>query len=228
MRTSAFEAAWLPVGGAARMRGCALLMLGYSLLMLGCAMTSKGDPLTPRFFSVAAPRESVAPGERREVRAEPFELRLGNVAAAAYLEERFVYRVSETELGYREDRRWTESPEAFLRRALAHELFEVQGLRRVVSGAAPTLEVELTSFDELTFGQRRARLAVHVVLEDERNALLEREIVVEEPVGSESGSELPDAMSRALRRAVHEVALGVFDTLASVPNATAPSAHAAE
>jgi len=180
--------------------GLGTLAVGALVLGLGCAMLSKGAPLSPRFFSPEpAPQAQPPP----VVPESAFELRLGNVDAAAYIEERISYRVSANEVAYRADQRWTESPDAYVRRALSRELFEQRGFRRVVSGSAPTLELELTSFDELTYGEPRARIALHLSLQDERRSLIECDVVAEEPL-SEGG--LPPAMSRALGRAVHEVA----------------------
>jgi len=187
-----------------------------SCLMTGCALLSKAEPLSPRYFS---PEPSVEPaGDRAPpVRAD---LRLGNVDAAAYLDERIAYRPSETELGYFEDQRWTEPPAAYLRRALTQELFERRGLSRIVGGAAPTLDAELVSFEELREGARRARVSLRFTLRDERRALLEHTLVVERPIapGDDAAARgLTLALSKALEDAVAQVADQVVGELQKAP-----------
>jgi cholesterol transport system auxiliary component len=180
-------------------------MLGA--MTLSCALANKADPMSPRFFTPTGVLEPEAPV--REL-SSVHELRLGQVDSAAHLEERIAYRVSDTELGYYEDRRWTEPPEQYLRRALSDELFEKRGLRRVVSGSAPTLDVELVSFEELRHGQPRARLGLRFSLRDDRRSLLERALVVERPLGEaksgDGGPELAVAMARVLDQAVADLA----------------------
>jgi ABC-type uncharacterized transport system auxiliary subunit len=184
------SAAWLGV------------MLGLGSLA-GCALMSKGEALSPRFFS---PTLEAAP-EPSAPESAPLELRVGRIEPASHLEERIAYRVSATELAYYEERRWTEPPEQFVRRALESELFERRGFRRVVSGAAPTLDVEVLSFEELRMGTPRARLSLLITLRDERRVLFERTLSVEAPLaGSDPGPALAEAMAEALSDATRRVA----------------------
>jgi cholesterol transport system auxiliary component len=207
--------------------GAALLLVG-ACLGSGCgALSSKGESLTPRFFSPApletppdaTSRGDGAAGDGAPAEAAP-ELRIGRVEPAAHLEERIAYRLSSTELAYYEDRRWTEPPEQFVRRALESELFERRAFLRVIAGAAPTLDVEVLGFEELRFdgpeGAVRARLALLITLRDERHALLERTVTVEVPVGAseDAGPALASAMAVALGRATEQIAEQVTVELA--------------
>jgi cholesterol transport system auxiliary component len=193
-----------------------LAVLLFALCAHGCALLSKGEPLSPRYFSPdlgqSSPSTRAAPGPE-------LELRLGQMGAASYLDERIAYRLSETELGYYDDRRWTEPPEEFLRRALGRELFEQHQLSRVVSGAAPTLDVELVGFEELRYGASRARVTLRWSLADERRVLLERVVTVEQAIPGGDAKEAPVrvavAMSKALSRAVTDVADAVISVLAA-------------
>lgn len=183
-----------------------VVALGSVLGGGGCALASKAEPLSPRYFSPA--REG---GEGRAGAGQPhLEVRLGQIESAPHLEERIAYRVSESELGYYEDRRWTEPPDGYLRRQLLHELFEVRGVRRVISGQGATLDVELVSFEEVREGRPRARLGLRFSLRDDRRSLLERALVVEEPLASvasdDSGRALAESMATALTRAVNDLA----------------------
>jgi cholesterol transport system auxiliary component len=180
----------------------------------GCALTDKAEPLSPRYFSPASAHTSA----KTTPRPGRWELRLGQVDSASHLEERIAYRLSETELGYYEDRRWTEPPEQFLRRALFAELFDRRGLRRVVSGRAPILDVELQSFEHLRYGQVRAQLRLRYSIRDDRGSVREGSITMEQVVVQGSAPDdaqaLAVAMSEALTDAVSKLADQVVDQLA--------------
>ena len=183
------------------------LWLGVS----SCALLGKGEALSPRYFSpdlsaarapapASAPRESIAAAE----------LRLGRITAASYLGDRIVFRDSNYELNFYEDRRWTEKPEIYLRRALSRSFFEERGLHRIVSGAGPTLEVELTELAELRLATPVARVRATYILYDNRLVRRETSVTVELPivVGSQERESPPAAvrvMSDALNSAVQRI-----------------------
>jgi cholesterol transport system auxiliary component len=201
------------------MRPCirALALLAPGLLAVlygGCALTSKADAQAPRFFSL----ETRAPApELPEPAGTPLELRLGQVDAAAHLEERIAYRLRGTELAYYDDRRWTEEPEQYLRRALERELFERRHIRRVVSGAGATLDVELTAFEELRGPPARVRLALSYTLHDARQSSLERSLVIERPLSTADDPDVTQrvavALTSALSAAVAQMGEEVADQI---------------
>ena len=94
----------------------------------GCALLAKSEPVVPRYFSPEAPALSDAHRGRRRRR---LELRLGRVNAAAYINERIVYRDSAYELGYYEDALDREARSVPPARARA------RALRRARRDAAP-------------------------------------------------------------------------------------------
>jgi len=100
-----------------------------SVLLSGCALLSKGELANRRFFSPPVVRgaTAAAPSGR--------ELRLGRVTAGACGSERMMVRYSTEEVGFHDERLWTEKPEVYLRRAVQLELFEVNGPSSVVRGA---------------------------------------------------------------------------------------------
>jgi ABC-type uncharacterized transport system auxiliary subunit len=204
------------------------LVLLVAVQSAGCALLSKSERMTPRYFS---PASELATADAPKALRSPLSLRLGMIDSAAHLEERIAYRLSDTELGYYDDRRWTEPPEEYLRRALGHELFETRGISRVVAGAAPTLDVELVSFEQIRHGAPRARVALRFALRDERSALLERALVVEEPLkadGTKSDAEpLARALSSALSRAVTQLAELTLERLEATREADAAGAAGA-
>ncbi|MEO8178568.1 MAG: ABC-type transport auxiliary lipoprotein family protein [Deltaproteobacteria bacterium] len=179
------------------------LLLRRSLLLTaltGCALTSKAAPLMPRYFSPELGQE----GPSRSSANAGLELRLGRIEASAHLEQRLAYRSNESELGYYDDWRWTQPPEAYLSRALAQQLFERGDLVHVVSGSAPTLDAELSSFEEIRSGAPRARVELRLTLRDERRTLLERTLRIERAIAPGATEDAPLRLTRALSAALEE------------------------
>jgi cholesterol transport system auxiliary component len=196
-------------------------------LASGCALLTKADPLTPRYFS--AEPSGTGPTTGGSVTALPSdspasarELKLGRVTSASYLGERLVFRDSPYELGFYEDRRWTEKPEAYFRRALSRALYEQGGFRRVVSGAGPTLDCELVEFAELRSPAHVARARANFVLYDSRSVRTEATVTVELPIPASKEEAQPAesvaALSLALTSAVDEIVRRVSANLDSAPS----------
>jgi cholesterol transport system auxiliary component len=188
--------------------------LAFALVLGGCALTSKGDAMSHRFFS---PEPELNRSELPEPPGPPLELRLGQVEAASYLEERISYRLRPSELAYYEDRRWTEAPEHYLRRALAQELFERRHLRRIISGRGATLDVELTAFEELRGPPAKVRLALSYTVHEDGHSSLERSLVVERPLSGtneqDPARQVAAALAVALTEAVAKLSEEVTSTL---------------
>lgn len=188
-------------------RGARVLLL--ALASSGCALTSKGSALPVRWFdpemathtTTSAAGAVVAP-------AQPFAVELGRVTSGAHLQEKIAYREAAFEVGFYDDKRWTERPEAYVRRALARTLFEERGIQRALAGQAPALEVEVLSFEELRGRPPTARIQLRILLHDHRAALLEQTITVDRaaPPGDESFEAFVHAMAQALDAAAEEVA----------------------
>jgi len=186
----------------------AFLICTFSLFVItalsapGCALLSKNQQDPVRFFSlVAAPGRPAA----SEAPKEGAELRLGHVTGATHLEERLIYRDSAYEINYYRDLRWTEPPELCLKRWLARVLFEERGLTQVVGGASPTLDVQLTAFDEILSPNHLARAKVIVKLHDEHLVLWEETVTVERPIIEKKGDNQAVAAVEALGAALQAV-----------------------
>jgi cholesterol transport system auxiliary component len=191
-------------------------------MLTACALLSKAPPLQPRYFTPEdGPALFAGGAEARASTSGAMLLRLGRVSAGPHLRERIVYRDSDHEVGYYEDRRWTERPEAYLRRALARMLFEERGLQRAVSGVAPTLEVELVAFEEIRAPAHKARMQVIITLDDDRVSSLEETITVEQDVPSvakdQSAGALAATLSATMRLGVAQIAERVAAKLATLP-----------
>lgn len=183
------------------------------LLLGGCALTSKAEANFPHYFSPLLPRAQ----PKQNTQRSGVELRLGRVSAGAHLREKMVYRTSGYEVGFYDNRLWTEKPTEYLRRALSQVLFEEEGLRSIISGSAPVLDVELVSFEELRAPQPAALVRVTFILRTERAVLLEQTLTVELPLAQATLPVSPDAIAAtlgdALRSVVHQVTRRVLEQL---------------
>jgi cholesterol transport system auxiliary component len=190
----------------------------YCALLGGCALLSKGEVSQRRYFSPEpdAPAPVTPPAAPLAL-----ELRLGRVLATSSLDERMMVRTSRQEVGFQDDRLWTERPETYLRRALARVLFEERGLRSVVRGAGPTLDVELIGFEEVTGPGHVGRVTLALTLSDERVASLQQTVSIERPVvvqpGEDDAVAVARALGEALRASVSEVATRVLTQLSGSP-----------
>ncbi len=171
-----------------------------------CALLSKSDPMTPRYFSP----EPVAAAEEQPVADSGLELRFGRVSAGATIRDRIAYRDSTYEVGYYDERLWTDKPEAFVKRALAHALFDRRGVRQVVSGISATLEVDVVAFEEIREPAHVGRVELTYAIYDDRVARLSRTIAVDRPIVSAKG----DAAANAVVQALAEALSSAVDTIA--------------
>jgi len=203
----------LPLRQALR-RSTPLLAGIAALFLFGCALTSKSEPILPRYFSpelsgAIEHKDGIKPASASDGVAG--ELRVGRIRAASHLDERMVYRDTAFELGYYQEKRWTEAPEEYLRRRLERALFEERGLRHVIGGSAPTLEVELTAFEEIRKPKRIARVQVRVRLQDARLVRWEETLTVDRPVAEGSSDEWENEMVKAVGFALVTVVNQIAD-----------------
>jgi len=166
----------------------------------GCALLSKGELGTRRFYSL----DEVGSLERAKVDATGAELRLGRVTAGACGSELMMVRQSPFEIVFDDERRWSERPEVSLRRALSRELFEKLGLRSVVRGGGPVLEVELLDFEEVRGPPHVGRVTVAWSLSDERVVSMQQTLRVERAIvpSAREGDAVAEAIGAAMREAV--------------------------
>ncbi len=172
------------------------------LPLAACALLSKNEPLTPRYFTLAEEPEGVrSPRVSSNTGPNGPLLALGRVVAGAQLHERILYRSGDHEVAYYDDRRWSERPDVYLRRALQRALFQERGLREAVSGAAPTLQAELQTFEEIRGKEPRVRMQVLIALDDGRTMQLTETVTVDAPV---SAAKNDDAQANAVAAAFDE------------------------
>lgn len=194
-----------------------ILALSSALSSLnGCALLTKSAPIVPRYFEPENQLPADSDVEHPEA-SEERRLRLGRIEAGPHLRERMIYRTSEQEVGYYEDRRWTERPAAYVRRALSYSLFERHGVTRVVSGAAPNLDAQLVAFEEIQGDEHKVRVGIVITLDDSAGGAIEQTVLVEAPVdeGDDENDAAPvvRAFSVALSKAVEQVSQLVLEQL---------------
>jgi len=204
----------------------ATLVLALAVAPLGCAFFGKSDPVVLRYFtpeSVAAPPEPL--GEALAMPEGGLGLRMGRVNAASYVKDRIAFRDKSFEIGYYEELRWTEKPEAYLRRALDRALFEEQGLRQIISGPGPALDVDLDAFEELRSPRHAARMQVTWMLRDDERVRYEETFAIEQPIASTEPSgptDVASAMAEAFDQSVKRIVARVMVALSKTATAVTP------
>jgi len=187
------------------------------ITLSGCALFSKGDALQVRWFDPETVRPRLTSATPAGPRRARQELELGRVSSGRGLREKIAFRDAAHELGYYEDKRWTERPEVYVRRELARTLFEERGMRRAIAGGAPVLEIEILSFEELRGEPPAARIQLRALLHEAHEAILEKTITVDRPVpaGVSGFDGLVRAMAQALEAVAAEVATEAQAALAA-------------
>jgi cholesterol transport system auxiliary component len=187
----------------------------------GCALVSRGATREVSWFTPELPQPRTAAAEMQTGR----ELRLGGVRAGTNLGRRVAFGDGLYEAGYYDERRWTERPEHYVRRALDRALFDQGGFRRGLGGTTPVLDVEVVDFEEVKAPTvHAARIALRIVVTTDR-VLLERTIDVSRPAPGPSFDAFVAAMAQALDASASEVARVTGGALgASEPANPSPSA----
>jgi cholesterol transport system auxiliary component len=192
---------------------------GMSVGQLGCGLLSKGESVQPRYYDLEPyTREQAQPAPTRA------PLHLGDVTASAHLRDRMVAREPNGEVTFYDDRRWTEKPSDYLRRALSHSLFQEAGLQEILHGDAPVVDVELLAFEEMrAIGKApTVRVRVNASLHDDRVVVWQDTLTVDAPIPGPYPATAPaivNALNDALHRVVHQVANQVVTQLRKLPPA---------
>jgi cholesterol transport system auxiliary component len=183
-----------------------LLWITTATSGFGCALLSRGASVETRWYTPelsAASPGSAGPGSAEHQAAG--ELRLGRVTSGSDLGLRIAYSDGLYQTGYYEDLRWTERPQHYVRRAVVRALFEEGPFRRTLTGAAPTLDIEVVAFEEVKAPTTHAaRVSLHVVLSAD-SVLLERTVSVSKAIAGSTFDGFVAAMSQALDASAREV-----------------------
>ena len=186
------------------------------LIANGCALLSRGAPLTPHYY------DPVMPERVTTTAASPTcALQLGDVSAEDDLGQSIAFRTSPYEVGYYEMRRWSKSPDNYLRRALVRGLFDAGPCRRILSGDAPTLDARLLAFEEQRGSPHRARVAVHVFVHDNHGVTAEATFDAARPFTAGVGDAGFDEFVAALAQALEDVVGNVIALVESTSGSAA-------
>ncbi len=188
------------------------LLLPLVCMVSACALVSRSPPADIRYFT---PERLETTSPPRAATGHATLLRLGRITSSANLRSHIVHRDSDFELGEYETLRWTENPEAYMRRALARALFQERPLEQGVGGPLPTLDVELIEFEEVRRGaQRGGRVVIRYQLEDERRVLRSGLVSVEREAKNSDVEPIIAAIADAMNEASSQLAGEVVTCLA--------------
>jgi len=168
------------------------------LALAGCALTSKSPPLDVHYYT-----PDISPISQAYAMPSQTKIRLGRVSAGSHLRARIAYRTSPTEIEFYETRRWTESPDAYARRALEQVLADRGVL--VTGGKALELEVEVVTFEEVREPRPLARVGLRYKLIEDRVVVREGTVETERPAGATFDSFVV-AIGKALEDASVQIA----------------------
>jgi cholesterol transport system auxiliary component len=175
-----------------------------ALALAGCALSSKAQPLEFHYFSAEPPAAAV---QSRPPAADAPRLRLGPITAADYLRYRIVRRDSAQSVEPYETQRWAEAPREYVRRALVRALFDPGALAQVISGAAPTLDVEVIAFEELVRpGGHAGRVQLSYSLHDDQVVIARGTVTAERPARGADMGAVAVAIGAAMDAASAELA----------------------
>lgn len=184
-------------------------MRALLLLALGGCLFAARPPVPIRYFS---PEVEVAASV--DAPAARAALRLGRVTAAQHVRSRIAYRASPVEHGLYETLRWTEDPEAYVRRALQRSLFEDRGLVEALDSDVPILDIEVVAFEEVGRGERRlGRVQLRYELYDDRRMIARGLVTEERPSTGPEIDRVVIAIGGAMHAASARVAREISDAL---------------
>lgn len=202
------------------------------IALAGCALTTKLPPLPVRYFSPDQLTSPAPDGESspisRPVAVQPdaLRVRLGRITPSAHLRYSIVHRAPGFELEPYEQLRWTERPDAYVRRALERELFDDGELTQAVAGRAPTLDVDVIAFEEVRRGARRSgRVELRYELTDDTAVLTRGVVTVERDARGARIEDVVAAISSAMTLATRELARRI-ERACTVPAASGTTASA--
>lgn len=207
---------------AARLARIQVLGLALGLALAGCALSSKAAPLELHYFSAESP--SAAAVQSRAPAAGTPRLRLGQITTADYLRYRIVHRDSARSVDPYETLRWAELPREYVRRALIRALFDTGALAQVVGGAAPTLDIDVTAFEEVVRpGGHAGRVQLSYRLHDDQVVIARGAVTAERPARGPGMEAVASAIGAAMDAASAELAGRVVPRLRALPEPAEPT-----
>jgi ABC-type uncharacterized transport system auxiliary subunit len=185
------------------------IVVAVAAALAGCFLPA--PPPSPRYFAPIAPEDAPPTPPAAH---EKIGVRLSPVRSPLHLREAMTWRRSDVEYGFYDQRRWTELPATYVERALAHELFGVEGFRVASTPDAPLVTAEVRSFEEVLAPAHEAvvGLRVHVARPD--CVLLRRDVVARRALDRDDPIEVARGIGEALDEVARGVGAAVEDALA--------------
>ncbi|QDU67813.1 hypothetical protein Pla86_29010 [Planctomycetes bacterium Pla86] len=185
---------------------------------LACAVLASclgGPGIEPRYFSATAAFDANLEAAQPDA-DEVYLIELQPVRVVGHLRERMVWRDGAGEVGFREDRRWSEDPAGLLARGLEAALAAAPGVGAAPAAAEWSLSVTLEQFGELRATDTRAEVGLRATLVDRRGrVVLQRQFSASEPVADDDPGALVRALGAELADQVQLLLAAVEDELAA-------------
>jgi len=165
--------------------------------LVGCALTSKAPPRELRYF---APEAEVSPSAHVTPCAR---IRLGHITPSAHLRHAIEHRVAALEIAPYDHLGWTETPDAYVRRALVHALFEARPLEEATAGRVAVLDVDVLAFEQVG---PAGRVVLRYELRDDTRVIARGTVAVDRPASSRDIDRVVSAIGTALTAASGQLA----------------------
>lgn len=167
----------------------------------GCLFSERNDGTPPRYFHPGW-TEVDSSGE-----SLPVSVQIGRTSAAGHLGSRFVYRPSEYEYGFYEERVWSDLPVRYLERALSDEFYRKRQVDVPTNAFVPRVRVELTAFEEAFRPRHEVLVGLTASVEGPGGALMERSFEGRVPLPNASPEAMAEAMGEGLRDVIGQMGI---------------------
>jgi ABC-type uncharacterized transport system auxiliary subunit len=185
----------------------------------GCALTQRGASIPWQYFTPEQAGTAQLTSASVDTNGSHPQVCLGRVSAGTSLGKRIAYRESEHQMGYYEDRRWTEEPARYVHRSLERMLFQQHAFQCDHDAKAATLDVEVLGFEELKMGTTHAaRIDVRAVLRTRERVIFDEDVRAVDPVAGATFDDVVTSFGRALDRVSGDLARRVGAALAERSN----------
>ncbi|HUJ59408.1 MAG TPA: ABC-type transport auxiliary lipoprotein family protein [Kofleriaceae bacterium] len=165
-------------------------------LLAACALTSKAEPRELRYFAPPVTAEPAPSG------AACARVRIASRETGAGDRLEIARRTSQVEVVPYDTLRWTEPPDAYVRRAVSDALF-ARAIEPAASGAALVLDVEVASFEQ---GERGGEVALRFELRDDRRVIARGEVRAARAAAGDTIEAAVAAIGQALAATSDELA----------------------
>jgi cholesterol transport system auxiliary component len=170
-------------------------------VLAGCALVRSSKPADIRYFAPEPLARASAP-----VRARDLKVRIGRVEPSTHLRERIAYRASSVEVALYDERRWTDAPDIYVRRAVERSLFDRRGVEQTFHRDGPELEIEVVGFEEVVAPLHTGRVQLRYQLRDRDVIVARGTLTAERPVAGDGFAPVVASIGEALDEVAEQLA----------------------